>query len=112
MAKQSFDIDDDFFVELEQAIKGIADVVKSWKEKDKALGSLAEQQVNAEGIMDGEDPDAKIFSRRKMLKKTLQDNMKSAGPAAPGAPAAPMGPPPGLPPMPPPEMPGGIPPLG
>lgn len=97
MAKQSFDIDDDLFIELEDAIKGVLDVVKSWKEKDKALGTLAQQQAAAEGAVEGEDMDAKVYTKRKALKQTIQEQMKSAPvPPMPGDAAAPP-----LPPMPP-----------
>lgn len=102
----------EMFDQLKNAVKNVMDTLSEWQKKESSLHSLAEQHAMGDNphLEDGQEKDAKIYSKKQMIKKAMADSMNNAQPPMPppdmgggmpmGMPPPPMGGmPPGMPPM-------------
>lgn len=106
MAKAPLDVNDQFFGDLQDALKNITTIITDWQKKDSALSQLAENQAQASNEAPGFEHDARVQAH----KKALRNAMAGAAEAAPLAGAPPMGPEEGgmMPPPPSPMGPPGL----
>lgn len=112
MAKAPLDVNDQFFADLQDALKNITTIVTDWQKKDAALSQLAENHAQASNEAPGFEHDARVSG----FKKRLRDAMAGAAEGAPAPGPEGMGAPAGMPPagpeggmMPPPPSPMGPP---
>jgi len=119
MAKAPLDVNDQFFADLQDALKGITTIVTDWQKKDAALSQLAENHAASSNEAPGFEHDARVQAHKKALRNAMagQEGAPPEGgmmlppgmdggmmPPPMGPEGPPMMPPPGLPGLLPPPM--------
>ena len=110
MPKTPLDVNDQFFTDLQDALKNITSIVTDWQKKDAALSQLAENHAAASGEGEGFPHEARVQAHKKVLRDAMAQAPEGLPPPEGGAlppppdmgammppPPSPMGPP-GLPP--------------